>query len=155
MHRWNCSQLFEVKVECAAAMRKGRRTKQKVLKQQPPAAGKQPVAQCKEQPPPPPPEPLLGSVRLFHQCAHLMSGISSTGQRMKHWPGQCKGERRNIYWGGLTRITVRKYTSFGVHPVGKHLGNGPGMLPNINCLSFYMGIQHFGYASVMLQSTSC
>ena len=54
---------------------------------------------------------------------------------------------------GLTRIAVRKYTSFGVHAAGKHLGNGPGMLPNINDLSVYMGIQHFGYASIMLPSS--
>ena len=59
------------------------------------------------------------------------------------------------YGGGLTRIAVRKYTSFGVHPAGKHLGNGLGILPNINYLSVYMGIQRFGYASVMLPSTSC
>ena len=53
----------------------------------------------------------------------------------------------------VARIAVRKYTSFGVHPAGKHLGNGPGILPNINYLSVYMGIQRFGYASVMLPNT--
>ena len=40
----------------------------------------------------------------------------------------------------LTRIAVRKYTTFGVRPAGKHLGNGPGMPPNVNCPSVYIGI---------------
>ena len=96
------------------------------------------------------------------------STLACTCVRRREWEGGKKKEidtgkekQRYIdtsmdrYWGGLTRIAVRKYTSFGVHPAGKHLGNGPGMLPNINYLSVYMGIQHFGYASVMLPSTSC
>ena len=46
--------------------------------------------------------------------------------------------------GGLTRIAVRKYTFFGVHPTGKHLGNGAGMLPNISCLRVYRSRKQSG-----------
>ena len=37
------------------------------------------------------------------------------------------------------RAAGPKYTCFGVHPAAKHLSNGPGILPNINCLRVYMG----------------
>ena len=101
-----------------------------------------------------PPQKRTPPPRMSHQQLHgshqTAAAVASEWLRIPSSPAAA----RQVL-GGLTRIAVRKYTSFGVHPAGKHLGNGPGILSNINYLSVYMGIQRFGYASVMLLSTSC
>ena len=52
----------------------------------------------------------------------------------------------HILGEGLTRIALRKYTSFGVHLAVKHFGARPGMHPNIDRFSIRTGVRWYGMA---------
>ena len=57
---------------------------------------------------------------------------------------------------GLTRIALRKYTSFGVHLAVRHFGAWPSIHPNINRFSvtLRLGISEPGLAYIQTSTVS-
>ena len=53
---------------------------------------------------------------------------------------------------GLSRIALRKYTSFGVHLAVKHFGARPGMHPNIDRFSVHTGSGGMEWPGLLVQS---
>ena len=71
-------------------------------------------------------------------------------------PLGCYKKFSRILGEGLTRIALRKYTSFGDHLAVKHFGARPGIHPNINRFSvtLRLSISEPGLAYIQTSTVS-